>query len=326
MMNVRPFKKLALGCAVTGCAVALCFGGFAHRDNVSPPPDAIESQDPLWLQDLNPALAMAKAQQKDVLLEFSAPQDSAGSAGALESDVLDRASFRREVGRSFVLARMASSSDLSPARITQVTTCAERLGVAHFPTFVLLDPDGRPYAKSELVASDAIAYQEEFSRLRGLHARRDEAIALAQAAKGIDRAKHLDDALAAVGPFAESEYADLRREVIDLDPENAAGLKAKYEPAILARQIDATIQGEIYPLADRGEYSAAIARIDRLMNEIKHTPAQLQLMMAFKGQLFYSLGDKRKAAELIDQAISIDPASESAGRARAAKLQMSGGQ
>jgi tetratricopeptide (TPR) repeat protein len=273
---------------------------------------------------LRPALAIAKSQRKDILLEFSAPQDNAGAPGALESDVLDREPFRREVGEGFILVRMASSSDMSPAQITQVTTCAQRLGVARFPTFVLLDSDGKPYARSELIASNGIDYQNEFRRLQDLHVRRDESIALARNTKGIERAKHLDDALTAVGSFAESEYADLRSEVIALDPKNAAGLKAKFEPAMLARQIDATIQGEVYPLVDRGDYPAAIARIDRLMNEIKPTPAQLQLMIAFKGQLFYSLGDKRKAAELMDKAITIDPASESAGRARAAKLQMSG--
>lgn len=269
---------------------------------------------------------MARSQQKDVLIEFSAPGEDAGSVGALESNILDRASFVTDVGQSFILVRMASSGDMSPARITQVTTFAERLGVARFPTFVLMDSDAKPYAKSELIASSSIDYQKEFSRLRGLHAQRDESLALAHAAKGIERARHLDHALTAVGPFAESEYADLRQEVIELDPENAAGLKAKYEPAILARQIDSTIQNEVYPLVDRGDYTAAVARIDRLMNEIKPTMAQAQLMTAFKGQLFYSLGDKGKAAELMDKAIAIDPASESASRARAAKLQMSGGQ
>jgi tetratricopeptide (TPR) repeat protein len=307
-----------------GFAVALGMGGFA-RQRQRPPSHDVPSEAAGWLQDLRPALEMAKAQQKDILLEFSAPQEDAGSPGALESGVLDRTSFRRDVGRSFILVRMASSSDMPPARITQVTTCAERLGVARFPTFVLMDSDAKPYARSELVASNEIDYQNEFSRLRKLHAQRDESLALANATKGIERAKHLDAALTAVESFAESEYADLRHEVIDLDPDNAAGLRAKYEPAILARQIDATIQNEVYPLADRGDYSAAIARIDRLMNEIKPTRAQLQLMMAFKGQLFYSLGDKGKAAELMDKAITIDPASESAGRARAAKLQMSGG-
>lgn len=322
-MNLISIKTLAIVSLIAGCAVALGFAGFA-RQAERPLPVADHSQLADWIPDLRPALAMAKSQRKDILLEFPAPQENTGACGALESDILDREPFRQEVGKAFILVRMASSGDMSPARITQVTTCAERLGVARFPTFVLLDSDGKPYARSELVASDRIDYQNEFNRLQKLHAQRDESIALAQSAKGIERARHLDDALATVGSFAESEYADLRSEVISLDPENAAGLKAKYEPALLARQIDATIQGEVYPLVDRGDYPAAIARIDRLMNEIKPTPAQLQLMIAFKGQLFYSSGDKRKAAEFMDKAIAIDPASESARRARAAKLQMSG--
>jgi tetratricopeptide (TPR) repeat protein len=325
-MSLRLIKWIAIGGAFAGCAAVFCFGGFAGKEPVASRHDEVAPRVAVWLEEMRPALAAAKAQGKDVLVEFSAPQEDADSASALDRNVLDREGFLGNVGQTFVLLRMASSPDMPPARITQVTTFAERLGVARFPTFVLLDSDGKPYAKSELVASDANEYQKEFTRLRVFHTRRDEALALAQGSKGIERAKHLDQALGAVGPFGETEYADLRHEVIDLDSQNAAGLKAKYEPAVLARQIDSAIQDEVYPLVDRGDYSAAMARIDRLMNEVKATPAQVQLLTAFKGQLFYSLGEKGKAAELLDKAIAIDPASESAGRARAAKLQMSGGQ
>ena len=95
--------------------------------------------------------------------------------------------------------------------------------------------------------------------------------------------------------------------------------------AVAFRQTDAAIQNEVYPLVDRGNYKAAITRIDRLIAEIKPPREQLQLLMAFNGQLYYSLGEKKQATQFLDEAIAIDPKSESAGRARAAKLQVEGG-
>ena len=115
--------------------------------------------------------------------------------------------------------------------------------------------------------------------------------------------------------FADSEYVDIEHQIVKLDPQNVAGLKSKYESAVVSRELDAVIQNEIYPLADRGKYAAAIARLDRLIAQTKSPRPQLQLLTAFKGQLYYSLGDKRQAARFLDDAIAIDPQSESAARA-----------
>jgi tetratricopeptide (TPR) repeat protein len=117
----------------------------------------------------------------------------------------------------------------------------------------------------------------------------------------------------------------LEDEIVKLDAENAAGLKSKYEPTVAYRQIDAAIQSEVYPLIDRGNYKAALARIDRLIAHTKPPRPQLQLLIAFKGQLHYSLGEKKLAAQFLDEAIALDPQSESAQRARSARLQIDGG-
>ena len=149
-------------------------------------------------------------------------------------------------------------------------------------------------------------------------------MARAGRATGAERAKLLDQALTAVAPFADSEYVDIERQIVTLDPQNAAGLKSKYESSVVSRELDAVIQNEIYPLADRGKYQAAITRLDRLIAETRSPRPQLQLLTAFKGQLYYSLGNKKQAVRFLDEAIALDPQSESAARARAAKLQLAG--
>jgi tetratricopeptide (TPR) repeat protein len=239
--------------------------------------------------------------------------------------VLNSEVCRRPLSESFVLVRLAAPTlDASAGSITETTTWAQRLGVASFPTFILLDSQAKPYAKSELVATTSEKYQEEFRRLQQVRTNRDLAMTQADAAQGIERAKLLDKALGEVASFADTEYADVERKIVDLDSKNAAGLKAKYESTVATREIDAVIQNEVYPLADRANYRAAITRIDRLISDIKPPRPQLQLLTAFKGQLYFSLGDKRRGAQVLDEAIAIDPQSESAARARAAKAQLLG--
>ncbi len=184
-----------------------------------------------------------------------------------------------------------------------------------------MDTDGTPYAKSELVTNETAAYQHEFERLQQVRTRRDAELALAAQATGVERARHLDAVLTTVGSLADSEYAELERQVTELDPQNVAGLRAKYEPVVTHRNIDRAIQEEVYPLADRGQYRAAIDRLDRLVVEARPSRSQLQLLLAFKGQLYFSLKDKRAAAKLLDEAIALDPNSESGRRARDAKQQ-----
>jgi len=310
--------------AGVGLAGAVLVGStiFALRAGRS---EEVVSRAPEWFEDLRLALVAADSEKKDILLEFSRSDRNSNSAETLDPALLDKEPFRRTVGKAFILLRMAATNRMSPQRMTEIATCAQRLGVERFPTFILLDSHGRPYAKSERVAADAASYELEFQKLRKIRLDRDKFLALAVAAKGTDRARHLDDALKLLGPFADSEYADLERQIVELDPHNAAGLKSKYESAVAFRQTDAAIQNEVYPLVDRGNYKAAITRIDRLIVEIKPPRAQLQLLMAFKGQLYYSLGEKKQATQFLDEAIAIDLKSESAGRARAAKLQVEGG-
>ncbi len=272
--------------------------------------------------EIGRALDTAQAQRKDVLFRFAASADAA--AHGTEAAALDSEEFRSTVGAMFVLVRLAPSAESSPAQVTEITTWAQRLGVARFPTFVLLDAEGRPYAKTEVGAADVAGYQKEFRRLREVHTKRDELLALAGRATGAERAKLLDQALAAVASFADSEYVDIEHQIVELDPQNVAGLKSKYESAVVSRELDAVIQNEIYPLADRGKYAAAIARLDRLIAQTKSPRPQLQLLTAFKGQLYYSLGDKNGARALFGRCDCDRPAKRIGGPRRAAKLQLAG--
>jgi hypothetical protein len=315
--------------------LAICIsGGFTLNALSKPrPPDLPVAASPAvptsawpvtWLHDMPTAQALAKAEGKDILLEFDGPESSRGTPpmpGSSSPRILDSRFFLRPIETAFVPLRVSLSSDAPPEQLARISAWATRLAVTRFPTFILLDSNGTPYARTELVTKSAWLYFHEFRRLRKVRIQRDRELALADAAKGIDRARHLDAVLKAVGPLADTEYAALEQRVTELNPRNTAGLRAKYEATVAHRKIDRTVQDEVYPLVDRGEYGAAIARLDRLIADTKPSRSQRQLLVAFKGQLYFGLRDRLTSTRLLDEAIALDPNSESGRRARAAKHQ-----
>jgi hypothetical protein len=279
---------------------------------------------PKWLDDLRAAKAVAKAEHKDILLEFARPV--AGSdpetAAAPSATLVDSELFLNREGTAFVLLRLTVSTRMPDRTVAWVSRVLTRMAVTRFPTFALLDSKGIPYASSELITQRVSGYRREFDRLRQMHVRRDRELTLAAVTTGTECARHLDAVLKAVGPLADAEYADLQLRVTELDPQNKAGLRAKYEAAVLHRKIDCAIQAEVSPLMDRRQYQAALARLDLLMAEAKPSRDQLQRLLAFKGQAYCGLNDRQKSAKLLDQAIALDPQSESARRARDVKQQL----
>ena len=126
----------------------------------------------------------------------------------------------------------------------------------------------------------------------------------------------------AVGPLADTEYSALEQRVTELDPQNSAGLRAKYAAAVTRHKLDRVVRDEVYPLVDRGEFRVAIARLDRLIADAEPSRSQRQLLVALKGQMYLGLRDQQTSAKLLDEAIALDPKSESGRRVQATKLQL----
>jgi hypothetical protein len=162
----------------------------------------------------------------------------------------------------------------------------------------------------------------EFQRLRKVRKKRDRQLALAEETAGIERARHLDAALNQVARFADTEYADLQQRVTELDPQNSAGLRSKYETSIRHRQFECAVRDHVYPLINGGNYASAITRINALVAAAKPPRDELQRILAIKGQLYYGLHAKEMSTKLLDEAIALDPKSELGRCARDVKREL----
>jgi thioredoxin-related protein len=299
-----------------------------------------------WSQDMTAAMKQAASEKKDLLMDFTG-SDWCGWCIRLNKEVFDQDAFKKEAPKKFVLVELdfpQDESKLKPEIKKQNQMWGEKLGVQGFPTIYLADEKGVPYAKTGYQAGGAEKYLEHLNELGKIRVARDQALASAAKAQGVDKAKHLDKALVAVGDeLAFSVYADQVKEVVALDAKNAAGLKDKYEQKLkdveLQKTIakiqeeftgdnaDATLKAiddavakftpagdsrrdlimlKVQILQSQKKLPAAQAIVDELLTEKGLTPVQSLPLMLAKADLLAAQNKADEALKIFDGLLALE--------------------
>ncbi len=113
---------------------------------------------PKWLDDLRAAKAVAKVEHKDILLEFARPVAGSDTetVAAPSTTLLDSELFLNRERAAFVLLRLTVSPQMPERTVKRVSRLLTRMAVTRFPTFVLLDSNAFPYARSELISQPRV--------------------------------------------------------------------------------------------------------------------------------------------------------------------------
>ncbi|MFC1601545.1 thioredoxin fold domain-containing protein [Candidatus Sumerlaeota bacterium] len=185
-----------------------------------------------WTDNMEQAMATAAKEKKDLLLDFTG-SDWCGWCIKLKKEVFSQQAFKKEAPKHFVLVVLdfpRDKSKLSQETIQQNEFWKNKLGIRGYPTIYLADETGRPYAQTGYQAGGPEAYLKHLAELRAVRAKRDASLLPAAKAKGLAKAKLLDQALSAMdGDFVPRLYRAEIAEIITLDPDNKAGLRAKYQ-------------------------------------------------------------------------------------------------
>jgi uncharacterized protein YPO0396 len=175
----------------------------------------------------------------------------------------------------------------------------------------LADADGNPFFKSSgYSGQSADEWVEQMVGKSGI----PKALAKAGKAKGIERAKLLDTALTMMGSkFANESHGEKIDEIINLDSENKAGLKVKYEGARKAAQFKETLT-QIMRGNGGAKSEALAAKIDELVKKEKATGESLQEALFMKSSLMFRDKKKDEAEKLLLEAQKAAPNSGTAKR------------
>jgi len=264
-----------------------------------------------WLVSFEKAKAESAKQGKPILMEFTG-SDWCPPCIQLAKNVFSKDVFKKEMPKHYILLKLDSPRDKSkqtPEEIAQYKKLSTEYKITGVPSILLTDAEGKPFYRTSGYGGQAAK-----DWIDGMVAKKNipEALDAAAGAKGIAKAKLLDKALGLMGSKAAAERNDEIAEIIKLDAENKAGLKAKYEGIQKVAFVEAELQK--IARAGRGKTDEVLEKVDALIKEHKLNGPGLQQALFMKSSMLFQTGKKDEAKELLLEAKEAAPDTDVAKR------------
>ena len=263
-----------------------------------------------WLVSLEKAKEQAAKEGKDILMEFTG-SDWCPPCKAFHKNVLITDVFMTEVPKTYILLKLDNprdKSNQSEEEQAQYKELSAKMEVRGVPTVMLADATGRPYArKVGYGGTPAEDYVKELGEFAAKREQRDALLSKAEAASGLEKAKLLDQMLDVVGDLALVAYADEANQIVQLDSENEAGLKDKYQGLLNSKKI-AKALAEVQRSFRTAGPEATLQKIDEMIGKFKPQGETLQQVLMVKAQLLFGI-DKEKSKATLEAAQKLAPES-----------------
>lgn len=209
-----------------------------------------------WLTNLEEAQKQAKAENKDILIDFTG-SDWCGWCIRLKKEVWSTPLWLEEGSKRYVMVELDFPNQKPQSDETKAYNAKLQalFGVQGFPTVALLDAEGRPYAMTGYQEGGPEAYLKHLEEFAARKAEIAQAVAAAE--KSEAPAKGLDALFDKLGEWRVAfGYSHLQEKILAADPKNEAGLGLKHARALAGR---ANAQKETKELA---RYLEAIRAMD----------------------------------------------------------------
>lgn len=290
------------------------------------------------------ALAAARAENRDVLVDFSG-SDWCGWCIRLNEEVFDTPAWRDTGAKRFLLVELdfPRRRQLPDSQRLYNERIRDQFGVTGFPTVFVLDSAGRAYARTgyqEGGPAEYLAHLDAFAPRKGEIGR---LLADPDRAASLPRLLHLAERWE-----VEGAWLDLKEQIAETSPASPAGVQAAREAALAAfRRGDTAKQAkfvaivrasdpaaadlvetaidlerDIVPLMRQGDWRAARAALD---------PFVARKGEAGQAALYYAalcegrLGNTEAAVALLERGVPLAPDSPTAARMNEALSQVRGG-
>lgn len=261
-----------------------------------------------WTSDFEAAKKQATEAKKDLLIDFTG-SDWCGWCIKLNDEVFKHDAFKDGVKDTFVLVEIDSPQDkskLSEETQQQNKELGEKYQIQGYPTILLTDAEGRPYASTGYQEGGPEKYVAHLNELRERKTARDEGFAAAEKLEGPEKAKALVDALEKMG-IAEGLltgfYGGIVEQITAADPEDSTGFAKK----AAAKKRIADFQQQLQELARKQDMDGALALVDKTLADggfDTDTTLQLKVTRAF---IFAEQGKFDDALKALDEAKTFAP-------------------
>ena len=264
----------------------------------------------LWVTDFEKAKTTAAAEGKDLLIDFTG-SDWCGWCIKLRKEVFDLDAFKTAGPKNFVLVELdfpQDKSKLTKETQEQNAKLQTQFGIQGFPSIVLADAQGRPYAQTGYQEGGPEKYLRHLDELRAVRAKRDEAWKMADGASGVEKAKFLAAGLKVLDEkLAAQHYSKVIAEITALDPKDETGMGAS-----MGFKSDlATLQGEMGTIAGKDGPAAARKKADEFIAaHPKLTANQKQNALLSLLQIYRPPADNEAVLKLMGEVKALDATTE----------------
>ncbi|HMF13999.1 MAG TPA: thioredoxin fold domain-containing protein, partial [Gemmataceae bacterium] len=258
----------------------------------------------VWNPDFDSAKTKASQDKKDLFVYFTG-SDWCGWCLLVRKEVLGKDAFIEYAPQHFDLVELDFPQyKARPKNYTANHELFQRWGLNGFPSLILADAQGRPYAslRDGKVRDTATAYVSRMEELRKVRVARDEFLARALALEGIEKAKSLDKALQLLPEDFRGEYPEIVKQICELDPEDKEGLRSKYLPLMVGKR-----RTDVQELIRKQDWDGTILKIDKIIEDLKPTGKVGAEIYLDRARAHVKLGKREMAEADFSRAIELKP-------------------
>ena len=274
-----------------------------------------------WLVDFEKAKAQAATEKKAILMDFTG-SDWCTWCIRLRKEVFETEAFKKAAPNGFVLLELdypQDQSKVSKPIQEQNEKLQQAYAITGYPTILLTDATGRPFARTGYEKGGPEAYLKHLGDLRGNLEKRDAAFQKAAGASGLEKARALKDGLDVVPEeMVAVHYKSTLDEIRALDAADSLGLESKFGFVQAMREHRQNLKSK---LEQGGE--AVRAEADKFVAEHpKLTVKQKQQALLDVLNFLMPPKDNRTALELAEDVKALDPESEEGKMAESIRAQV----
>lgn len=238
-----------------------------------------------WITSFEEAKARAQKENKDILINFTGSEWCTWCI-RLSQEVFSQPGFTEYATKNYILveADFPMSPTGQPEAIDpQHQELADTYEFQGFPTIMLFDKQGRPFAQSGYQPGGSQAYNAHLEEFRSARVDRDTALAAADKLQGTERARKLDDALGNLpSALLFPAYESVVEEIIKLDEDNVAELRSQYENQLANHQFMARVQAIEKQIPGADDPDAILADIAKIAKEFGGDPRRSFVVTMFQ--------------------------------------------
>lgn len=292
---------------VTAAVVSEREGDATSEKEAGTTTKAEEDATPLeleWVVDFEKAKERATSAGKNLFLNFTG-SDWCPWCDRLDEEVFSKKVFVEYANKNFVMVELDFPNDRS--KLTkEIQQQNEKLraeyGVQGFPTIVITDKDGIPYAQTGYVEGGAVNYVEHLNQFQSIKKQVDELIVKSEDIKleSTERAALLDQALQMLPPWTVDRYhIDKMKRIAELDTDNKGGLKNQYLIRVEFLGVQEALAKE--------EFETALGKINALIEEFKPTEQIAQYLYFARAHAYNGLENTEGEKESLQKALEAAP-------------------